>query len=240
MRYILLGALLLCSCGEKATTDPSSVSNQVAYSGTAMVMLDSSREFKAGTDIDLNNSMILSEGREIDFHLSDDSTVTLKGPVSGKLGSLLELDGTLEKWTQSAMDVLNKSANEGHVMTVRSAVITSEESWRPTAIQVPSDGNFCIATGTKPSFYVPGDTSSDLKFDVNSGTRKLSLTIPAGSNMEISWPDDLSLNGDVEFKNNAWFGSNKVSVIELDSFDFKALAKAGCTDQLEKFRQFTR
>ena len=109
MRYIILAALLLSACGGSSSDDNQKTVEQIVFQGEAMVMLDSSRILSTASSLDLNSVLELTEGREVDFHLSDGATVTLRGPLSGKLGKLLEVDGTVEKWTKSAMDVLNKS-----------------------------------------------------------------------------------------------------------------------------------
>lgn len=238
MRYIILAALLLSACGGSSSGDKSKTSEEIVYQGKAMVMLDSSRILSTASSLDLNSVLELTEGREVDFHLSDGATVTLRGPLSGKLGELLEVDGTVEKWTKSAMDVLNKSANEGHIMTVRSG--GAETEWIPTAITVPSKHKYCIQSGTRPSLYTLGDTYSVTEFDIVSSESSVSLSIPAGKNSAIKWPEGLPTTGSFEFEKKGWYGDNQFSITELEVFDFPSLAKAGCTDQLSKFRQFTR
>lgn len=237
MRYFVLTALLLSACGEAATETQQTASEQIVYQGKAMVMLDSLRKLPAATSLDLNSTLDLADGREVDFHLTDGSTVTLRGPTSGKLGKLLEVDGTLEKWTKSAIDVLNKSANEGHVMTVRSG--SERADWIPTAISVPSGYKYCIQAGTRPSLYTLGETSSATDFDLVSSETSVPLSIPEGKNSKINWPEDFPISGNFEFKKKGWY-SGEFSITELEVFDFPSLAKAGCTDQLSKFRQFTR
>lgn len=239
MRYIVLAALLLGACGGPSSDNTQNNSKQVVYEGNAMVMLDSARILPSAKSLDLNSILELGDGREVDFHLSDGATVTLRGPLSGKLGGLLEVDGTVEKWTKSAMDVLNKSANEGHVMTVRSAS-GEEAEWIPNAISVPSGHKYCIQAGMKPTLYTLGKTSSAIDFDIVSEKKSVSLSIPAGVSSEISWPEGLPVTGNFEFKKKGWFGGNTFSITELEVFDFPSLAKAGCTDQLSKLRQFTR
>ena len=238
MKHIILTALLLSACGKAATDTQPKTSEQIVYEGKAMVMLDSARELQAASSLDLNSTLDLADGREVDFHLADGSTVTLRGPTSGKLGGLLAVDGTLEKWTKSAMDVLNKSANEGHVMTVRSG--GAETEWIPASISVPSGHQYCIQAGTRPSLYMAGKSSSALEFDIVSNETAVSLSIPAGDNSSIDWPEGLPTTGNFKFEKKGWYGGNNFSVTELEVFDFPSLAKAGCTDQLSKFRQFTR
>jgi len=238
MRHIIFTALLLSACGQASTDSQPTASEQTSYTGKAMVMLDTARKFPAATSLDLNSVLELGEGREVDFHLSDGSTVTLRGPLVGKLGGLLKVDGAIEKWTKSAMDVLNKSVNEGHVMTVRSG--GAETAWIPSAILVPSGHKYCIQSDTIPSLYMAGKTSSSTDFDVVSGETSLSLSIPAGENSKIIWPESLPVTGSFEFKKKGWFGDNTFTITELEVFDFPSLAKAGCTDQLSKLRQFTR
>lgn len=238
MRYIMITALLLSACGGSTSDGNQQTSDQTVYQGNAMVMLDSSRILPTASSLDLNSVLELTEGREVDFHLSDGATVTLRGPLSGKLGELLDVDGTVEKWKKSAMDVLNKSANEGHIMTVRSG--GAETEWIPTAISVPSRHKYCIQLGTRPSLYTLGDTNSVTDFDIVSSETSVSLSIPAGKNSKINWPEDLPTSGSFEFQKKGWFGNNTFTIMELEVFDFPSLAKAGCTDQLSKFRQFTR
>lgn len=202
---------------------------------TAMVMLDNMRVLSSGREIVLGETFELEKGREVDFYLEDGSTITLKGPVSGTLGDLLEIDSGAERWAKLSIDALSRSGNEGHIMTVRSngeAVL-----WRPSAIPVPFDGVFCVATDITPSLYRPGTTSRALEFDISNGKNRASLSLSAGTNTEIPWPESLSQTGDFEFDNPAWFSENRFSLVRVEALEKVALAKAGCTYHLEKMKQ---
>ena len=236
MRCAVIGAsLLLTACSNGTEEKSSNITSDANFPGTAMVMLDSSRAIASGTDISLNDFIELTEGRQVDFHLSDGASVTLSGPVSGKLGTLLETDTQIVRWTKISTDMLNKSANEGHVLTVRSG--GGDTVWLPFSIPVPFNGNFCIPSNTQPTLYRPGTSTSSLNFDLTQGNQLVPLIVTEGTNVEIAWPENLPLDTDIQFVNSAWLVKNTFKVIQLPDFDEVSLSKAGCTYHLEMMKR---
>ena len=239
MKHFFTGlTLLLAGCSGNDDNTGGDVRPDIVYSGTAMVLLDSSRILVSGTDVALEDMLELQTGRQVDFHLSDGASVTLTGPVSGKLGTLLEMDTQIERWARMSVDLLNKSANEGHVLTVRSGV--EDVIWLPFSVPVPFNGNFCVPDDTKPTLYRPGTSSTNLNFELTDSSNTIPLFIEAGTNVEIDWPEELSLKAELEFVNPAWFDKNTFKVVEIPKLDRVSLAKAGCTYHIEKIKILTR
>ena len=246
MKYLIIASVFaLSACGGKSekpaveVRQETQVKSDTIYSGTAMVMIDSARTLKPGFDIPLNDTIELDDGREVDFHLADGASITLKGPVSGKLGALLETDTRVERWAKMSTDVLNKSANQSHVLTVRSG---SEEGevWFPFAVPVPFSGNFCIPAEEPLTLYRPGKSTDSLNFELSDGNQAIPLKIAAGENVEATWPDALQSDGEFEFLNPAWFDTNIFHVIRLPELDKVTLAKEGCTYHLDKIKQLSK
>lgn len=240
MRYLLIGAaLLLSACGGDDDQTAVSAKFDKVYSGTAMVMIDSARTLAPGSDIPLNEKFELQDGREVDFHLADGASVTLKGPVAEKLGALLETDTRVERWTKMSADVLNKSTNESHVLTVRSGGDV-EVVWLPFAVPVPFKGHFCIPAEAALTLYRPGTSADSLRFELSNGEQTVPLEIETGENVEVAWPENLPSDTELEFLNPAWFGENTFRIIRLPSADKVSLAKAGCTYHLEKMKNISQ
>lgn len=240
MRYFLIGAALMLSCcnGNDDETG-ADIKSEKVYSGTAMVMIDSARTLAPGSDILLDSAFELQNGRDVDFHLADGASVTLRGPVSGKLGALLETDTHVERWVNISTDMLNKSANENHVLTVRSGG-NEGVVWLPFAVPVPFSGNFCIPAEASLKLYRPGLSNGTLNFNLTDGDYTVPLEIGAGENTEIEWPESLLLDKEIEFKNPAWFEKHTFRVLRLASADKVSLAKAGCSYHLQKMKHLAR
>ena len=227
---LMIVVLFLGSCGESGNNRAA-----VTYSGTAMVLLDSSRSLEQGSDISLDKFIELEEGRTVEFHLVDGSSVRLTGTASGKLGDLLETDERIERLTKISIDMLTKADNDEHVLVVRSGA--DEAVWPPFSVPVPFKGNFCLLPDMPLKLYRPGNSINSLKFNLTSGGETISLNIQAGKNAEISWPRNLPLEGNFTMTNSGWFEKHIFTVVQLDKFDRVSLAKSSCSYHLDKINQ---
>lgn len=207
---------------------------QKNYSGTALIMIDSFREYKTGAKVNLADNFKLTQGREIDFYMTNGATIALKGPTEGILGALLETDSEAEQWAKIGMDVLNKKANEGHVMTVRSG--GEKTVWMANAVPVPFSETFCIQTGTLARLYRKGESSSSLEIDITHDDSTRTLVIPAGVNSVIDWPEGFPELGTFSLSNKAWDPSPNFTIKAVDFANIVSLIENGCTYHLSNMK----